>query len=136
MMTDKDTLNQVFAFTKRLNEALDDNNFPPKGEGRQTAAAARFGVSQKGARKWLEAEGMPRTSKINVIAKKLGVRAAWLQSGEGPKHAAPAFLREVPVPPDVRQKLDDLELAYLDQRLSDDQLRRALNRLICEVENP
>ncbi len=71
-------------FAARLNLALDEFGVPPKGKGRQTVVAKMFDVSQKGARKWLEGEGMPDTTKIPEIARRLGVRADWLLTGQGP----------------------------------------------------
>lgn len=76
---------EVEKFAVRLNEALDDIGVPPKGKGRQVVVAGMFGVSQKGARKWLEAEGMPDTKRIPEMARKLGVMSEWLLSGRLPK---------------------------------------------------
>lgn len=55
-------------FSTRLNKALDAAGFPPKGEGRQVELGKRMGVSQKGARKWVEAEGMPSTRRLEELA--------------------------------------------------------------------
>ncbi len=71
-------------FSDRLNQALDEAGVPPKGKGRQQIAGRMFGVSQRGARKWLEAEAIPDTHKLPAIAAKLGIRAEWLLSGTGP----------------------------------------------------
>lgn len=73
------------AFAARLNEICDDKNVPPKGKARQTKVSAEFGVSQKGARKWLEGEGYPSTDKAIQIAKWAGVHFEWLMTGRGPK---------------------------------------------------
>lgn len=70
-------------FSDRLNKALDDAGFSPKGEGRQLAVAKAFGVSQKGARKWLEAEAIPHTKRLAKIAEKLGTTVEWLLTGRG-----------------------------------------------------
>lgn len=77
------TKTELIAFSERLNEALDDINVPPKGFGRQNVVANLFGVSQKGARRWLEAEALPDTGRIPVIAHKLKVSVEWLMSGIG-----------------------------------------------------
>lgn len=73
------------AFAARLNELCDDMKLPPKGEGRQVALAKEFEVSQKGARKWLEAEAMPQTQKIIEMARWADVSTEWLLSGRGEK---------------------------------------------------
>ncbi len=70
-------------FSARLNLALDHFGVPVKGKGRQNAVAEMFKVSQKGARKWLEREGMPKTERIVEMSQRLGVRAEWLLTGEG-----------------------------------------------------
>lgn len=74
-------------FAARFNRALDelprDLRPPPKGAGRQQFVAKMFRVSQKGARKWLEGEALPRLSRIPQIAKKCGVNGEWLLTGQG-----------------------------------------------------
>lgn len=82
------------AFAARLNELCDDMGLPPKGEGRQVALASKFGVSQKGARKWLEAESMPQTQKIIEIAKWADISTEWLLSGRGKKRLDAPTLTE------------------------------------------
>lgn len=86
------------AFAARLNEICDDMKLPPKGDGRQGALATKFGVSQKGARKWLEAEAMPQTQKTIEMAKWANVSLEWLMSGRGRKQlddpARPAITSE------------------------------------------
>jgi transcriptional regulator with XRE-family HTH domain len=86
MVTD----DQKRAFSDRLNEALDDIGFPAKGAGRQGALGERMGVSQKGARKWLEGEAIPATSRIIDLAQWLNVNFEWLAMARGAKKGAPA----------------------------------------------
>lgn len=82
-------------FAARLNEALDDIGYAPKGSGRQVALGKQFDVSQKGARKWLEGEAMPELTRAIQIAGALGVSVEWLLTGRGAKRAgaAPGPLR-------------------------------------------
>lgn len=75
--------NEMAEFAKRLNLVADQKRLPPKGSGRQGHMASLFGVSQKGARKWLEGEAIPKTARLNEIAKYFGVRSEWLLSGRG-----------------------------------------------------
>jgi phage repressor protein C with HTH and peptisase S24 domain len=44
-----------------------------------------LGVSHRVAKKWLEGEEFPPTSKMVKIATKLNVRSNWLFSGQGEK---------------------------------------------------
>ena len=73
------------AFAARLNEALDDIQFPEKGYGRQQALADQMHVSQKGARKWLEGESLPEQFRIVDLAGWLRVSFEWLATGQGRK---------------------------------------------------
>lgn len=87
------------AFSQRLNIALDVAGVPPKGSGRQIVVAKMFGVSQKGARKWLEGEAIPNTKRLPEIARKLGVRGEWLLTGQGPMRTAPPGPEVLTSPP-------------------------------------
>lgn len=78
--TDKKTL---WAFAQRLNTALDRAGVAPKNQGRQVIVGRMFGVTQKAARKWLEAEGLPDPKKWDRIASALNVRPDWLFYGRG-----------------------------------------------------
>ncbi len=69
------------AFAKRLNRALDSRRVPEAGKGRQQYVARMFGVSQKGARKWLVGEAMPDTTRLCEIAETLRVSVQWLMCG-------------------------------------------------------
>lgn len=72
----------VSEFSKRLIAALDHARVPA-GRGRRTSMAKMFGVSTESVRKWLMGESMPETKRLPEIAKRLGVNANWLLSGEG-----------------------------------------------------
>lgn len=76
---------EVRAFAVRLNELCDDMGVPPKGQARQTLVGKLFGVTQKGARRWLEGEGLPETKKCIQIATWGSVNFEWLMTGRGPK---------------------------------------------------
>lgn len=76
---------ELVEFARRLNELCDDMRVPPKGNARQTYVAKLFGVSQKGARKWLEAEGYPKLEMCKTIATWGGVQVEWLLTGRGNK---------------------------------------------------
>lgn len=95
------TSDENAAFSARLNEALDDFGCPPKFNGRQKYVAKLFGISQRAARKWLEAEGFPESARWNAIAEKLQVNFLWLFSGKGPKKSE--YLFDVVAPQNVRE---------------------------------
>ncbi|WP_367154676.1 helix-turn-helix transcriptional regulator [Methylomonas sp. HYX-M1] len=72
-------------FSERLNAVLDAAGIPKIGDGRQGVLAEMFGVSDKGARKWIQAESIPRHGIIKKIVEKFretGVTYEWLMSGD------------------------------------------------------
>lgn len=77
------------AFAKRLNELLDEIGVPAKHRGRQVAVAKMFGVSQKGARKWLEGEALPEDHRIPGMAEQLNTTEEHLRWGKGPLRPEP-----------------------------------------------
>lgn len=101
-------------FSKRLNKVLDHEGIPIKGKGRQGVLAKMFSVSDKGARKWIEAESIPSTTKtLPAIAKKFNVTAEWLLTGD--PNYAPSWvvhengIRETNDPYKNRKKLEVTE---------------------------
>jgi SOS-response transcriptional repressor LexA len=76
-------------FSRRLNQALDEAGVAEKGHGRQSAVAKMLGVTPGATRKYLEGLGYAEKSRINILAKKLNVRAAWLEHGESPMRLSP-----------------------------------------------
>lgn len=85
-------------FSHRLNALCEEKGMAYWG--RQVALGKLFGVSQKGARKWLEAESWPRMETLIKIAAWADVSIDWLISGRGEKRkevtppAAPAITPE------------------------------------------
>lgn len=118
------------SFAERLNELCDEHGLPPKGRGRQVAVAKMFDLSQKGARKWLEGEGLPTLENSIEIARRFGVQTEWLLTGRGDKYVTEtgeSLLESLP--PDVK-----IETAnYIGYRISDmftgDKLARYLRWL-------
>ncbi|KWF90362.1 hypothetical protein WL95_27420 [Burkholderia cepacia] len=80
MVTDEEKL----AFSARLNRILDAiDGFPKKGAGRQVQLGKDWGVTQKAARKWLEAESIPELTRLMAMARSYGVNFEWLTTGRG-----------------------------------------------------
>lgn len=67
------------AFAERLHEAMDAQGYSKRGRAR--VLSKEFGVSDKGAGKWLNGEAIPETSKIPILAQFLNTNAEWLLSG-------------------------------------------------------
>ena len=74
-------------FSKRLHIALESSGVNGGGRHRpytQESVGKMFGVGQKGARKWLKGEGLPKMEQCIAIARKLDVALEWLMTGRGP----------------------------------------------------
>ncbi|AMW80360.1 Cro/Cl family transcriptional regulator [Acinetobacter sp. TGL-Y2] len=56
--------------------------FPVRGRAR--VLSKEFGISDKGAGKWLKGEAIPETSKLPLLASFLGVATEWLMNGTRP----------------------------------------------------
>lgn len=80
-------------FAARLRAVLDFRNFS-SFHGQQTKLAKCFGVSQRAAGKWLNAESLPKTERIVEIARKLKINSEWLLSGRGSMVDAPGATKE------------------------------------------
>ncbi|WP_336984051.1 S24 family peptidase [Acinetobacter soli] len=68
-------------FSKRLHTAMDAAGYPVRGRAR--ILSQKFSISDKGAGKWLNADAIPETSKIPLIANFLKINSEWLISGSG-----------------------------------------------------
>ncbi|RFC81411.1 helix-turn-helix transcriptional regulator [Acinetobacter sichuanensis] len=82
---------------------MEAKNYPVRGRAR--ILSKEFGISDKGAGKWLKGEAIPETAKIPLLADFLGVSAEWLLNGsEQPLiskndiHFAPIRFRESDAP--------------------------------------
>ncbi len=73
-------------FAQRLNEGLDDMNYPPMGHGRQSALSKELKLSSQVVGRWLKGEDFPKTSQLVKVSQFLDVRSNWLLSGVGSKY--------------------------------------------------
>lgn len=71
------------AFSRRLNQVLDEDANVPKERGRRSWVAKRFSVSIETARKWLTGLDLPDEGNFARIVADLHVSAEWLRSGQG-----------------------------------------------------
>ena len=81
---DTDEGSVLKAFSSRLNLLAEEAGLP--ANKRQSLLSRRMGVSQKGARRWLMAEGFPLIPKAVELAVEFDVTFEWLMTGRGPKH--------------------------------------------------
>lgn len=86
--------NEKEKFSERLNEALDDMNYPTMGHGRQSALSSELKLSPQIIGSWLKGDDFPKTSQLVRISQFLDVRSNWLLSGVGSKYPKKASMRE------------------------------------------
>ena len=70
-------------FAERLNDALDNIQFPKSGAGRISRLAEYLGTENKETGKWLKGEVFPPTSVLVRLAELTKTRSNWLLSGHG-----------------------------------------------------
>ncbi|MBR8435237.1 helix-turn-helix transcriptional regulator [Burkholderia cenocepacia] len=130
------------AFSERLNKVLDACDTPPKGAGRQKTVAERWAVSQKGARKWLEGEAIPESTRLIAMAREYKVSFEWLATGRDPATLLPSaeIIRTVSlsVPPSVSE---DVNFPNSDEKTpalkrdDDFNVSEMKHSIILEIEN-
>lgn len=108
---------ELKAFSRRMHEICNDMNLPT--HGRQSDLAKVFNVSQKGARKWLEAESFPRWEHVVRITEWAGVTVEWLMTGRGSKKLGDLYpSRAIAHVAEIMQAMEP-EQQYLVVRLAD-----------------
>jgi len=83
-MTKKTTTSsERMRFAERLNDALDNIQFPKLGEGRQSRLSELLDVPGQDVGHWLKGDAFPRTSALVKLSDLTKVRSNWLLSGQG-----------------------------------------------------
>lgn len=81
-------------FARRLNERLDELDYPPiTGRGRYTAVGKDLGVTYQASKKWLDGTSLPELARCVEIAKRYGLSFEWLMMGDGDKYRKTAVRR-------------------------------------------
>lgn len=88
----------IAAFAQRLISICEEKNL--QMWGRQITLGKMFGVSQNGAKKWLDGESWPRMETMIKIAAWAEVSIDWLITGRGEKRQI------VSITPEEQQLLD------------------------------
>lgn len=108
---------ELIAFSRRMHEICNDMKLPI--HGRQTELAKVFDLSQKGTRKWLEAESFPRWEHVVRITEWAGVTVEWLMTGRGPKTLGELYpSRAIAHVAEIMQAMEPQQ-QYLVARLAD-----------------
>ena len=80
-MEETKTAKYTKAFALRLNEALDELGIPPKNAGRAQYLSDQFGLTIRGASKWVNGESIPRSGMLKEISSRLNIDFHWLVFG-------------------------------------------------------
>lgn len=120
-------------FSSRLNDALDNIQFPKLGAGRQARLAELMDAAPQAAGQWLKGEAFPPTSVLVKLAQLTNTRSNWLLSGTGDaydKTSNPRGPGKNP-PPVGKEKLskEAFELGLAWMKLPEEQ-REAIERLV------
>lgn len=79
----KEKSNEKKRFSERLNDALDNIQFPKLGAGRQARLAELLEAPPLDAGRWLKGEAFPPTSVLVRLSDMTQTRSNWLLSGHG-----------------------------------------------------
>ncbi len=123
-------------FAARLNDALDNIQFPKLGAGRRARLSEFLDIATEDVDLWLKGESFPRTSSLVKLSDLTKTRSNWLLSGQGepykkddnPRGAGKAL------PPTGTDKLskEAFELGMEWMKLPKQQ-REAIARVITEL---
>jgi transcriptional regulator with XRE-family HTH domain len=108
---------EIEAFAKRLILICDEQQIPVWG--RQGILAKMFGVSQNGAKKWIDGDSWPRMETLIKMSEWANISIDWLITGRGEKRKINAYSSE-PLT-HVVQIMENMtpEQQYLLARLAD-----------------
>jgi hypothetical protein len=70
-------------FAERLNDALDNIQFPKLGNGRQSRLSELLNIPAQDVGHWLKGDAFPKTSALVKLSDLTKVRSNWLLSGQG-----------------------------------------------------
>ena len=111
--------NEKLRFSRRLNDALDNVQFPKLGSGRKSRLAKALEKPPADVNRWLKGQTFPPTSVLIRLSDLTQTRSNWLLSGNGEAYEAgtnPRGNGKNP-PPTGQEKLSkeafDLGLAWM-----------------------
>ncbi len=125
-------------FAQRLNDALDNIEFPPLGSGRQARLSELLDIPASNVAHWLKGESFPRTSALVKLSGLTKTRSNWLLSGQGePYKKADTPRGAGKTPPTIGTKklsTEAFDLGIKWMKLPKQQ-REAIARVITELLN-
>jgi hypothetical protein len=133
--------NEKIRFSERLNDALDNVQFPKLGGGRKSRLAEYLGKPSIEVNRWLKGQAFPPTSVLIKLSDLTKARSNWLLSGNGEAYepdANPSGNGKNP-PSIGQEKLskEALELSMAWMKLPKQQrdaLARVIEQLLVQVK--
>jgi len=125
-------------FAQRLNDALDNIDFPKLGAGRQARLSELLDIPASNVAHWLKGESFPRTSALVKLSDLTKTRSNWLLSGQGEPYKKAENPRGVgKTPPNTGTKKLSKEAFDLGMKWMKlpKQQREAIARVITELLN-
>jgi hypothetical protein len=133
--------NEKIRFSERLNDALDNVQFPKLGGGRKSRLAEHLGKPSIEVNRWLKGQAFPPTSVLITLSDLTKARSNWLLSGNGEAYEADANPKgNGKNPPPIGQdKLskEALEMSMAWMKLPKQQrdaLARVIEQLLVQVK--
>jgi hypothetical protein len=133
--------NEKKRFSERLNDALDNVQFPKLGGGRKSRLTEHLGKPSIEVNRWLKGQAFPPTSVLMKLSDLTKARSNWLLSGNGEaydKDANPRGNGKNP-PTTGQEKLNkealDLSLAWMKlPKQQRDAMARVIEQLLVQVK--
>ena len=133
--------NEKNRFSERLNDALDNVQFPKLGGGRKSRLAEHLGRPSIEVNRWLKGQAFPPTSVLIKLSDLTKARSNWLLSGSGEAYESgdnPRGNGKNP-PSTGQEKLNkealDLSLAWMKlPKQQRDALARVIEQLLVQVK--
>ena len=133
--------NEKIRFSERLNDALDNVQFPKLGGGRKSRLAEHLGKPSIEVNRWLKGQAFPPTSVLIKLSDLTKARSNWLLSGNGEAYNENANPRGngKNLPTTGQEKLNkealDLSLAWMKlPKQQRDAMARVIEQLLVEVK--
>jgi hypothetical protein len=133
--------NEKIRFSERLNDALDNVQFPKLGGGRKSRLAKHLGKPPIDVNRWLKGQAFPPTSVLIKLSDLTKARSNWLLSGNGEAYDENANPRGngKNLPTTGQEKLNkealDMSLAWMKlPKQQRDAMARVIEQLLVEVK--
>ena len=129
------TNEQKLIYATRFNLALDLHGVAQKNQGRSLIIGDMFGLTQRGAARWVNGEVLPPKARRKEIANQLKVNFEWLEFGHGePRpNLGSEKIKQLPIITQMEAKNHELALASFSGRKISFDTNANQNSFVIEV---